>query len=230
MTILRRLPLTFTQPSPQKLAPARHSAGVTGFKHRYMSEDIGTAVGSVAGAWEDYVGAKALAAAPNGPTVRALPDGRKYLEFDGVNDFMANNTIPDGDSLTVVMVARSRDTAVTYNAYMAGLNCSIARSGNTATALNPGTAKTVPVPLDNQWRVVVAVATPTVATLTVDGTTGVATAAGTFGTALRLGGANNSSFSMLDIVEFIAFPTALSDPEKVSVRAAMKAAYPTLLL
>ncbi|MFF2485263.1 hypothetical protein ACFVSU_02620 [Microbacterium sp. NPDC058062] len=206
-----------------------HSAGVVGYTHRWTPYEILPAVDAACLSWTDYVGGLALSAT-NGPTVKALADGRKYLQHDGGNDTIRSTSVPSGDVATVIMVARGRATDTGTTIYASGTGVSINRNGTTGTVINPGAAVNNPTKLDNTWRLVAAVATASDARLIIDGVKATATAAGIWGTALRLG-ANGTpaNFSMLDVAEVITYPTALSDADIALVRTAMIAAYPALL-
>ncbi|MGB7239930.1 MAG: hypothetical protein WBD41_28590 [Rhodococcus sp. (in: high G+C Gram-positive bacteria)] len=225
--IIDRLPVTFTTPSPQKI---QAGLGVAGFTHRYTPNGILGAVGAIVTSWADDIGSRALAGA-NGPIVRALADGRKYLEFDGVNDTIKNDTMPAGDVGTVIMIARNRATDTGTTIMASGTGVSINRAGTSGTMLNPGTGVVNATKLDNQWRFVAAPATAAAASLTIDGVKATATPSGIWGTNLRIGANGSPNFwSQLDIVEMVTYPTALSDADLATIRTAMKSSYPAILL
>ncbi|MDV8076524.1 hypothetical protein R4P47_08140 [Rhodococcus sp. IEGM 1370] len=225
--IIDRLPVTFTTPSPQKI---QTGLGVAGFTHRYTPNGIAGAVGAVVTSWADDIGTKPLAGT-NGPTVRALADARKYLEFDGVNDVIKNDAMPAGEVGTVIMIARNRATDSATTIMASGTGVSINRAGTSGTMLNPGTGVVNATKLDNQWRFVAAVATAAAASLTIDAVKATATAGGTWGTNLRIGANGSPNFwSQLDIVDMVTYATALSDADIATIRTAMKSSYPTLLL
>lgn len=211
----------------------RHGAGVAGYTHRYIAAEVAAAVDTTCLALPDYVGAKALTVAVNGPTVKALTDGRKYLQFDGTNDTLKSDSITGGDVATVILIARARTTDSATTIVASGSGVSINRNGASGTVINPSTPANNPEKLDNQWRFLAAVATASAASLTVDGTKITATPdpAGVWGTSLRLGanGAPNF-FSPIDVLELITYPTALSDADIALVRTAMKAYYADELL
>lgn len=226
--LVTRYPVTFATSSPIQVKPSRHSAGVTGFTHRYMYQDIAAAVGATATLWSDYAGALDVSGT-NGPTVRALADGRKYLEFDGVNDTLG--AIGGGTNQTVVMVAKTRATATASTLLFSGSTATIARYMATNTILGGGGDIATAISLDNQWRVVIASVDGTTGTITVDGVTATAAKTATFGNVIRFG-ANSTpaNFAPLDIVESITYAGVLDATQKTAVRNAMKAAYPTLLV
>jgi hypothetical protein len=226
MTVLTKYPVTFTTTSPQKL---RAGVGVTGYTHRYMGQDITAAAGVVVTGWDDSVGTKPLTGT-NGPTVRAIADGRKYLEFDGVNDHIKNDTLTAGDFSTLVLVARTRSTDGAYTVLAAGAQTTIIRAGTSGTAMNPGTLMTNSTKTDNTWRVIIATSTASEANITVDGVKTTGVAGNAFGNMLRLGADGTPNlFSTLDVIEVLTYPTALSDGDKATIRTSLKAAYPTLL-
>lgn len=207
----------------------RHGAGVAGYAHRYMPDDVTTAVGAVTTSWTDYVGGKTLTGT-NGPTVRAIGDGRKYLEFDGTNDTIKNESFTVGNLQTVVMVAKGRAADSGTTIYVSGSAISVNRNGTAGTTINPGSPTNNATKLDNTWRCVAVVATASDARLIIDGVKATATPNGTFANILRLAANGTPAFfSQLDVIELIAYPSALTDGQVATVRTAMLAAYPTLL-
>ncbi|NII42097.1 hypothetical protein E9228_002755 [Curtobacterium flaccumfaciens] len=203
----------------------RHGAGVSGYKHRWIMNEVTAAVDTVALTVPDYVGGVPFTGT-SGPTVKALPSGIKYLQFDGSANTLTA-AIPAGDALTVVMIARSRGTA---GLLASGTGAAVG-VGSSYVQFTGGT--TVPVNLSavNQWRFIAITADGTNATMTVDGTTATGAATAVFGNVLRLA-ANGTpaNFSQLDVLEVDAYPTALNVSALASVRAAMKVRYGSILL
>jgi hypothetical protein len=215
-------PIVLTDPT---LPILRHSTGVSGYKHRWIMNEVTAAVDATALSVPDCVGG-ATSTGTSGPTVKALPSGRKYLQFDGTANTLSA-AVPAGDAVTVVLVARSRNTS---GILASGAGVSI-NSTTTGVLFTGGGSTTVAKPPLNQWRFIAVTSDGTTGTVTVDEATASASMTGTFGNVLRLA-ANGTpaNFSQLDVLEVIPYPTVLTAAALASVRAAMKARYGTILL
>jgi hypothetical protein len=212
---------------------AIHAPGVTGFTHRYVGLATTVDVGRELTVWQDLVGTAHLQPAgtsPVGTSPKVRQSTTRYLEFDGINDTLKSDSMSTSVQ-TVIMVARARSTDSATTILASGTGVSINRNGASGTVLNPGVATNNTVKLDNQWRFVAAVATASVATLSIDGTKITATASGTWGTSLRLGANGTPGYwSPLDVAEVITYPTALSDGDVATIRTALQAVYTGMLL
>lgn len=204
------------------LPRAIHGAGVSGYTHRYIPDDIAEAAAAVLGSdgWVDYVAGKNLAGT-NRPTVRTDADG-KYLEFDGTNDTILNNTLTVGDAITVAFVARARSIA---GSAITG-SSALANPQTTYTQMNAAIVNTTML---STWRCVIVSGDGTNVTCTVDGATTSAAGTSVFGANLRVA-ANGTpaNFCPLDIREIVTYNRLLTTDEKAAVRASMKAAFSVL--
>lgn len=215
-------PITLTDPN---LPILRHGAGVGGYKHRWIMNEVPAAIDTVATSVPDYVGGASFAGT-SGPTVKALPSGLKYLQFDGTANTLTA-AIPAGDAVTVIMVARSRNTS---GILASGAGVSI-NPTSTGVLFTGGGSVTVAKPPLNQWRVIAASSDGTNATVTVDESSASAAMTGTFGNVLRLA-ANGTpaNFSQLDVAEVITYPTVLNAASIAAIRAALKVRYGSVLI
>jgi hypothetical protein len=222
MMLISDTPITLSDPN---LPILRHGAGIGGYKHRWIMNEVPAAVDTVATAAPDYVGGVPLTGT-SGPIVKALPSGLKYLQFDGTANTLTA-ALATGDALTVVMVARSRGTS---GLLASGTGAAIG-VGASYVQFSGGTTVPVNVSAVNQWRVIVVTADGVNATMTVDGVSATGAAAAVFGNVLRLA-ANGTpaNFSQLDVAEVITYPTVLNTASIATVRAALKVRYGSVLI
>lgn len=214
--------------------------------HRWVADTITGADGALVTTWSPEVGtAKFNAETTNSKPALRIESGVRMLRFDGINDaIVAEQGTASGvvntNLRSVAIVLRVWDTA----AITAGTNRGVMSLGGAALAqysdralgafyLAAGsTAKAPGVSPDSQFRVIQLVSDEVGNTseLTVDGVTVSIprTGATRFHESIRIGA--TSGFHGVDVVEVAAFSTVLDATQRATVRASMKAAYPTLLL
>lgn len=220
--LISETPVVLTDPT---LPILRHGAGVSGYRHRWIMNEVPAAVDTVVTSIPDYVGGVPFTGT-SGPILKALPSGLKYLQFDGTANTLSA-AIAAGDALTVVLVARARAIS---GIFASGTGVSI-NPTTTGVLFTGGGSTTATNTTLNQWRVIAVTADGTTGTVTVDGAAASAAMTGVFGNVLRLG-ANGTpaNFSQLDVLEVIPYPTALNAAALASVRAALKVRYGSILL
>jgi hypothetical protein len=227
------VPTTFTDEDLPILLP---SAGIAGYNYRFAAPSLipklGLANDDPVTTWPSYGSVDYPLTVPSGaasPTFKTN-SGNPYVEFDGTDDGMAVAAYGSGTVNTVVMVMRKAGTGGTVPVFSGGgWNTSVSSNFGMNLAGNTGGIPVVAMTNDT-WHVAAAVFNNNSSFLVVDGTKSVQTPASVSQTTtiFRVG-RDGAFFAHFDLVELIAYPTALSEGNIATIRAALQDAYPDLL-
>lgn len=203
-----------------------HTLSVSGFDNRYAASEVEDPVGTAVASWQDF-GPASKPLAQNSASARpvlATEDGIQCVSFDGVDDalYATSFSATEAEPLTVVMVAKlpwPTATKTIINASSRKLlrgatgNLTMSRTGTLAN-----TSST------DGWHFYASVFDNTAARNHIDGSV----TTGTIGTSTPTSGLTVGGSSRAHIAEFLVYRGALTEAQVASLRADMKAEYPTL--
>lgn len=214
-----------------------HSAGVSGYNHRYVASRINQAMDTPIATFPDLGSGAAPLLSAAGTTTLRREGTVVYAELASSADTTANYNLESSNreylpQATIAMVARVPSSTVRL--FEAGtLSLLKAGSGQWQVSRSNGSAGSLLVTGDTGWVFLLAQADATSQTslLRRDATeaTGVFTSTNTGETPVRMGGNQGAASKVAHIAESLSWPRILNPTERLAVQKAMKAKYSALL-